>query len=65
MRSPYIKQYERSKANEKVVNTMKAKSGTDIEEVKRLNANSGLTYNQAKQELAKRLDHKKNNSSLL
>ncbi|WP_377887252.1 hypothetical protein [Alkalihalobacillus sp. R86527] len=44
---------------------MKAKSGTDIEEVKRLNANSGLTYNQAKQELAKRLDHKKNNSSLL
>ncbi|WP_270180549.1 hypothetical protein [Alkalihalobacillus sp. CinArs1] len=38
---------------------MKTKSGTDIEEVKKLNANSGLTYNQAKQELAKRLGAKK------
>ncbi|WP_273836341.1 hypothetical protein [Guptibacillus sedimenti] len=39
---------------------MKTKSGTDIEEVKRLNANSGLSYNQAKEQLAKKM-MKKNN----
>ncbi|WP_278250259.1 hypothetical protein [Bacillus sp. Cs-700] len=39
---------------------MKTKSGTDIEEVKRLNANSGLSYNQVKEKLAKKM-MKKNN----
>ncbi|WP_255461918.1 MULTISPECIES: hypothetical protein [Bacillales] len=39
---------------------MKTKSGTDIEEVKRLNANSGLSYNQVKEQLAKKM-MKKNN----
>ncbi|WP_456272117.1 hypothetical protein [Bacillus sp. AK031] len=34
-------------------------SGTDIEEVKRLNAQSGLSYNQVKQMLAEKMDHKK------
>ncbi|MDQ0482112.1 hypothetical protein [Guptibacillus hwajinpoensis] len=34
---------------------MKTKSGTDIEEVKRRNANSGLTYNQAKEQLARQI----------
>ncbi|EEL71231.1 MULTISPECIES: hypothetical protein [Bacillus] len=29
--------------------------GTDVEEVKRLNRNSGLTYNQVKELLAKQL----------
>ncbi|HGH7179702.1 hypothetical protein WBS55_02135 [Bacillus luti] len=29
--------------------------GTDVEEVKRLNKNSGLTYNQVKELLAKRM----------
>jgi hypothetical protein len=29
-------------------------SGTDIEEVKRLNAQSGLTYNEAKEVLARK-----------
>ncbi|WP_286170675.1 hypothetical protein [Bacillus sp. NTK071] len=38
---------------------MKTKSGTDIEEVKRRNANSGLTYNQAKEQLASQLKKKK------
>ncbi|WP_263623039.1 hypothetical protein [Guptibacillus algicola] len=42
---------------------MKSKSGTDIDEVKKLNANSGLTYNQAKQELAKRFEQKKKGPS--
>ncbi|MDM5154478.1 hypothetical protein QUF88_11720 [Bacillus sp. DX1.1] len=32
--------------------------GTDIEEVKHLNKHSGLTYNQAKELLAKRIKHK-------
>lgn len=41
---------------------MKPKSRTDIEAVKRLNANSGLTYNQAKQKLAEQLEQKKKNS---
>ncbi len=39
---------------------MKTKTGTDIETVKRLNANSGLTYNQAKELLAKRMVQKQN-----
>ncbi|WP_273853907.1 hypothetical protein [Guptibacillus spartinae] len=39
---------------------MKTKSGTDIETVRRLNANSGLTYNQAKELLAKRMIKKQN-----
>lgn len=30
-------------------------AGTDVTEVKRLNANSGLTYNEAKMLLAKRV----------
>ncbi|MDZ5608054.1 hypothetical protein U2I54_13340 [Bacillus pseudomycoides] len=30
--------------------------GTDIDEVKRLNENSGLTYNQVKELLAKQVD---------
>ncbi|MBM7693409.1 hypothetical protein JOC77_002849 [Peribacillus deserti] len=34
-------------------------TGTDIEEVKRLNRNSGLSYNQAKEMLAKQY-HSKN-----
>jgi hypothetical protein len=34
-------------------------SGTDIEEVKRLNAQSGLSYNQVKQVLAEKMIHKK------
>ncbi len=38
---------------------MKTKTGTDIETVKRLNANSGLTYNQAKEVLAKKMNDKK------
>lgn len=33
-------------------------TGTDIEEVKRLNAHSGLTYNQAKQLLQKQYEGK-------
>lgn len=32
--------------------------GTDIDEVKRLNKNSGLTYNQVKELLAKRMEQK-------
>ncbi|CAI8919681.1 MULTISPECIES: hypothetical protein [Bacillus] len=32
--------------------------GTDIDEVKRLNKNSGLTYNQVKELLAKRMKQK-------
>lgn len=32
--------------------------GTDIEEVKRLNQNSGLTYNQVKELLAKQIKQK-------
>lgn len=36
--------------------------GTDIEEVKRLNANSGLTYNQVKQLLAQQYANKKKNN---
>ncbi|WJE54498.1 hypothetical protein QRE66_09845 [Bacillus cereus] len=32
--------------------------GTDIDEVKRLNKNSGLTYNQVKELLAKRMEGK-------
>ncbi|AIK38419.1 MULTISPECIES: hypothetical protein [Bacillus] len=32
--------------------------GTDIYEVKRLNKNSGLTYNQVKELLAKRMKRK-------
>jgi hypothetical protein len=31
-------------------------AGTDIEEVKRLNAHSGLTYNEAKQLLASKMN---------
>ncbi|MBM7602039.1 hypothetical protein JOC75_000009 [Metabacillus crassostreae] len=34
-------------------------SNTDIEEVKRLNANSGLSYNEVKQQLAKEFLRKK------
>ncbi|PFK42040.1 hypothetical protein COI93_11760 [Bacillus cereus] len=33
--------------------------GTDIDEVKRLNQNSGLTYNQVKELLAKQIQKKK------
>ncbi|MED3550449.1 hypothetical protein [Cytobacillus praedii] len=33
--------------------------GTDIEEVKRLNRNSGLSYNEVKELLAMRLDNRK------
>ncbi|MEN1937408.1 hypothetical protein AAIE21_17925 [Paenibacillus sp. 102] len=33
--------------------------GTDIDEVKRLNKNSGLTYNQVKELLAKRMERNK------
>ena len=32
--------------------------GTDIDEVKRLNKNSGLTYNEVKQLLAKQMKRK-------
>ncbi|PHA02245.1 hypothetical protein COE51_03055 [Bacillus pseudomycoides] len=32
--------------------------GTDIEEVKKLNKNSGLTYNEVKQLLAKQMKQK-------
>ncbi|KPU51288.1 hypothetical protein [Bacillus wiedmannii] len=32
--------------------------GTDVEEVKRLNKNSGLTYNQVKELLAKQMQKK-------
>ncbi|KFN11863.1 hypothetical protein [Bacillus pseudomycoides] len=32
--------------------------GTDIDEVKRLNKNSGLTYNQVKELLAKQMKRK-------
>ncbi|MGR5880568.1 hypothetical protein ACT7DO_27840 [Bacillus pacificus] len=32
--------------------------GTDVEEVKRLNKNSGLTYNQVKEMLAKQMQKK-------
>ncbi|MFC0472167.1 hypothetical protein ACFFHM_17070 [Halalkalibacter kiskunsagensis] len=35
-------------------NKRKTMSGTDIEEVKRLNAQSGLTYNKAKEALARK-----------
>ena len=35
-------------------------AGTDIEEVKRQNANSGLTYNQVKQYLAEKYLKEKN-----
>ncbi|WP_276511782.1 hypothetical protein [Guptibacillus hwajinpoensis] len=38
---------------------VKTKTGTDIETVKRLNANSGLTYNQAKEILAKKIKKEK------
>jgi hypothetical protein len=34
-------------------------AGTDIEEVKRLNAQSGLSYNQVKQLLAEKMQEKK------
>jgi hypothetical protein len=34
-------------------------SGTDIDEVKRLNRGSGLTYNQVKQLLAQQYSNKK------
>ena len=33
--------------------------GTDIQEVKRLNSQSGLSYNQVKQLLAEKYAHKK------
>ncbi|WP_263703783.1 hypothetical protein [Bacillus thuringiensis] len=33
--------------------------GTDVEEVKRLNENSGLSYNQVKELLAKKMQKKK------
>ena len=33
--------------------------GTDVEEVKRLNKNSGLTYNQVKEMLSKQMQKKK------
>lgn len=33
--------------------------GTDIEEVKRLNRNSGLSYNEVKELLAMRFDNRK------
>ncbi|MEH7224328.1 hypothetical protein V7112_11030 [Bacillus sp. JJ1566] len=36
-------------------------SDTDVEEVKRLNANSGLSYNEALQLLAKQYDEQKKN----
>ncbi|WP_158638520.1 hypothetical protein [Metabacillus litoralis] len=36
-------------------------SNTNIEEVKRLNANSGLSYNEVKQQLAKEYIRKQNN----
>ncbi|SDY73520.1 hypothetical protein [Bacillus sp. 166amftsu] len=32
--------------------------GTDIDEVRRLNKNSGLTYNQVKELLAKRMNRR-------
>jgi len=35
-------------------------AGTDIEEVKKQNANSGLTYNQVKQLLATQYNKKQN-----
>ena len=35
-------------------------AGTDIEEVKKQNANSGLTYNQVKQLLANQYNKKQN-----
>ncbi|MGM0847211.1 MAG: hypothetical protein ACQEUT_19820 [Bacillota bacterium] len=38
-------------------------SGTDIDEVKRLNAQSGLSYNQVKQLLADRAQGKGSNSN--
>ncbi|MGR3777880.1 hypothetical protein ACT1UG_19545 [Bacillus paramycoides] len=34
--------------------------GTDVEEVKRLNKNSGLTYNQVKKLLAKQMQKRNN-----
>ncbi|XBO88176.1 hypothetical protein AAGG43_19150 [Bacillus paranthracis] len=34
--------------------------GTDVEEVKRLNKNSGLTYNQVKEMLAKQMQKRSN-----
>ncbi|BCB02378.1 hypothetical protein [Bacillus sp. KH172YL63] len=36
-----------------------SKSGTDIDEVKRKNKQSGLTYNQVKEKLAEQFLHKK------
>lgn len=39
--------------------TNKTIAGTDINEVKRLNKNSGLTYNQVKQLLANQMITKK------
>lgn len=36
-------------------------SNTDVEEVKRLNANSGLSYNEVKQQLAKEFFKKNTN----
>ncbi|KHF38959.1 hypothetical protein [Halalkalibacter okhensis] len=41
-------------------NKNKTVSGTDIEQVKRLNAQSGLTYNEAKDLLAKQKAMKSN-----
>ena len=35
-------------------------SDTDVEEVKRLNAQSGLSYREVKELLAKNFNHKKN-----
>jgi hypothetical protein len=43
------------KSNEKKLTIV----GTDIEEVKRLNSKSGLSYNQVKQLLAERYVNKK------
>ncbi|GHH98379.1 hypothetical protein [Neobacillus kokaensis] len=35
--------------------------GTDIKEVKRLNSQSGLSYNEVKQQLAKQFENKRKN----
>lgn len=43
------------KTNEKKVTVV----GTDIEEVKRLNSQSGLSYNQVKQLLAEKYSNKR------
>ncbi|MGR6018279.1 hypothetical protein ACT7CU_03925 [Bacillus paranthracis] len=39
--------------------------GTDVEEVKRLNKNSGLTYNQVKELLAKQMQKRSNEIEIL